>query len=121
MEFHVPDIFFTRYADVIRTNDVWLSDKYQWKRRVETHYDACLKSSPGRIINLDHIGGNDTEALTEKKYLEHLEMFKSKTGYPLVSFLPYHISTKCADETGDYLWAYEKGAKKVISDYYRQV
>ncbi len=118
MEFHVPDIFFTKFTDVIRTNDVWLNDAYDWQARVKTHYEISLKSSPGRGVNLDHIGGNDVRAITEKKYLEHLELFKSKTGYPLVSVLPHHISEKCVKETGSYLWNYEQGTKKIVSDFY---
>ncbi|BAX79087.1 twin-arginine translocation signal domain-containing protein [Labilibaculum antarcticum] len=120
MEFHVPDIFFTKFTDVTRTNDVWLNDKFDWPARVKTHYAVSLKSSPGRGINLDHIGGNDTGALTEEKYLQHLEMYKSKIGYPCISLLPHHISQKCVDETGKYLWAYENGNKKIISDFYNK-
>ncbi|WP_298365799.1 alpha-galactosidase [uncultured Lutibacter sp.] len=122
MEFHVPDIFFTKYTDVTRTNDVWLNDKYDWPARVKTHYEVAFRSSPGRAINLDHIGGNDTseKALTEKNYLKHLEMYKGKTGYPLVSVLPHHISQKCVDETGDYLWDYSKGERKIISEFYKK-
>ncbi|MDF7825697.1 alpha-galactosidase [Pontiellaceae bacterium B12227] len=120
MEFHVPDIFFTKYTDVGRTNDVWLNDKYDWPARVETHYEVTHKSSPGRGINLDHIGGNDTgpAALTEEKYLRHLSMYNGKIGYPLVSVLPDHISRKCVDETGDYLWAYHDGPRNFVSDFY---
>ncbi|NIJ44843.1 hypothetical protein FHR24_001282 [Wenyingzhuangia heitensis] len=118
MEFHVPDIFFAKYADVVRTNDVWLNDNYNWEGRVKTHYEICYKSSPGRGINLDHIGGNDTGAITEKKFLKHLEMYKTKKGYPLVSVLPHHFGKKCIKETGDYLWKYEKGAKNILSDFY---
>ncbi|MFT6810023.1 MAG: hypothetical protein ACJA01_003266 [Saprospiraceae bacterium] len=28
MEFHIPDIFLAKYADVVRTNDIGLNDKY---------------------------------------------------------------------------------------------
>ncbi|MBU2974437.1 alpha-galactosidase [Zobellia sp. B3R18] len=118
MEFHVPDIFFTKFTDVTRTNDVWLNDKYDWPARVKTHYEISFKSSPGRGINLDHIGGNAEKDITEEKYLRHLEMFKSKIGYPLVSVLPHHISQKCVEATGDYLWDYEKGPRHIISDFY---
>ena len=45
-------------------------------------------------------------------------MFKSKIGYPLVSVLPHHISQKCVEATGDYLWDYEKGPRHIISDFY---
>ncbi|WP_139957779.1 alpha-galactosidase [Flavicella sediminum] len=118
MEFHVPDIFFTKYADVVRTNDIWLLDKYNWQGRVKTHYEICYKSAPGRGINLDHIGGNSTEAITEKKFLEHLEMYKDKKGYPLVSVLPHHFGKKCVEKTGEYLWDYERGPKTILSDFY---
>lgn len=120
MEFHVPDIFFAPYTDVIRTNDVWLRDEWDWQGRVKTHYEVASKSCPGRGINLDHIGGNDTGVITEDKYLKHLDMYKSKTGYPLVSVLPHHISQKCVDETGDYLWQYEKGPKDIVPKFYNQ-
>ncbi|MEP0212419.1 MAG: hypothetical protein ABJD66_04335 [Cellulophaga sp.] len=118
MEFHVPDIFFTKFTDVTRTNDVWLNDKYNWPARVKTHYEVTYKSSPGRGINIDHIGGNDTGAITEAKFLQHLEMYKGKTGYPLVSVLPHHYGKKCVAATGDYLWDYHKGERKFISDFY---
>ncbi|WP_282122095.1 alpha-galactosidase [Algibacter mikhailovii] len=118
MEFHVPDIFFTKYTDVNRTNDVWLNDKYDWHARVKTHYQVAHNSSPGRGINLDHIGGNDIKSITETKFLKHLEMYKTKTGYPLVSVLPHHYGQKCVDATGDYLWDYEKGPKNIISNFY---
>ena len=118
MEFHVPDIFFTKYADVVRTNDIWLNDNYDWEGRVRTHYEICYKSAPGRGINLDHIGGNDTGAITETKFLKHLEMYKNKAGYPLVSILPHHFGEKCINETGKYLWDYEKGSKNILSDFY---
>jgi hypothetical protein len=118
MEFHVPDIFLSKYADVVRTNDIWLLDKYNWKGRVKTHYEVCYKSAPGKGINLDHIGGNSTEAITEKKFLDHLDGYKTKTGFPLVSVLPHHFGKKCVKETGEYLWGYEKGPKNILSDFY---
>ncbi|PWJ57958.1 hypothetical protein CLV98_105138 [Dyadobacter jejuensis] len=118
MEFHVPDIFFTRYTDVTRTNDVWLNDQYDWPARVKTHYEITYKSSPGRAINLDHVGGNDTGAITEAKFLKHLDMYKSKIGYPMVSVLPSHFGSKVVDRTGDFLWEYHKGARKIVSDFW---
>lgn len=120
MEFHVPDIFFAKFTDVIRTNDVWLQDNYDWPARVKMHYEVTFKSCPGRGINLDHIGGNATGAITEEKFLKHLEMYKSKTGYPLVSVLPHHFGKKCVEETGEYLWNYAKGSKNIISDFFKQ-
>lgn len=120
MEFHVPDIFFAKFSDVGRTNDIWMNPKYDWPARVKTHYEVTYKSAPGRAINLDHVGGNDTspQALNEANYLRHLAMYKGKTGYPLVSVLPHHISQKCVDATGEYLWEYAKGPRKIISDFY---
>lgn len=118
MEFHVPDIFFTKHADVIRTNDIWINDKYDWESRVKMHYEVSLKSSPGIGINLDHLGGNDTAGITEEKWLKHMELYKEKTGYPLVSLLPHHVSQKCVDATGEYLWDYHNGERKIISDFY---
>ncbi|AWW32873.1 hypothetical protein DN752_23545 [Echinicola strongylocentroti] len=118
VETHVPDIFFAPYTDVIRTNDIWLDDRYDWPCRVETHYEVAFKSAPSKLINLDHIGGNDSGVITEEKYLKHLAMYEGKRGYPLVSILPHHISQKCADRTGDYLWQYAHGKKLVTSDFY---
>lgn len=118
MEFHVPDIFFTRFADTTRTNDIWLNDEYDWPGRVEAHYTVTCKSMPGRCINLDHIGGNDTAVITEEKFLKHLGMYKGKTGYPLVSVLPHHFGRKCVEATGEYLWEYANGSRKVVSDFY---
>lgn len=119
MEFHVPDIFFAKYADTIRTNDIWINDKYDWPSRVKMHYEVCLKSCPGRGINLDHIGGNDTAGITEERWLKHLEMYNDKVGYPLVSLLPHHISQKCVDKTGEYLWDYQKNGRKIVSEFYK--
>ncbi|MEM9894750.1 MAG: hypothetical protein AAF789_00145 [Bacteroidota bacterium] len=118
MEFHVPDIFFAKYADVIRTNDIWINDRYDWPSRVKMHYEVVLKSCPGRGINLDHIGGNDTAGITEETWLQHLDMYKDKIGYPLVSLLPHHVSEKCVDETGKYLWDYQRNGRKILSDFY---
>lgn len=118
MEFHVPDIFFTKHADVIRTNDIWINDKFDWESRVKMHYEVSLKSSPGIGINLDHLGGNDTAGITEERWLKHMSLYKGKTGYPLVSLLPHHVSQKCVDATGEYLWDYHKGERKIISDFY---
>ncbi|TYA89231.1 alpha-galactosidase [Seonamhaeicola marinus] len=118
MEFHVSDIFFAKYADVIRTNDVWLRDNVDWEGRVKTHYKVASQSCPGRGINLDHIGGNDTKVITEQKFLKHLNMYKNKIGYPLVSVLPNHFGEKCTRATGDYLWQYANGPRKLVSDFY---
>ena len=97
-------VFFAKHADVIRTNDIWIDDKRDWPSRVKMHYEVSMKSCPGRGINLDHIGGNDTNGITEEGWLKHLAMYENKTGYPLVSVLPHHFSQKCVDKTGDYLW-----------------
>ena len=118
MEFHVPDIFFAKYADVIRTNDVWLIDKFDWQSRVETHYKVAHQSACGKGINLDHIGGNASENLTEKQFLKHLDMYNGKTGYPLVSLLPSRVSNKCVEKTGDYLWDYHKNGRNIMSTYF---
>ncbi len=119
MEFHVPDIFFAKYTDVIRTNDIWINEKYDWSDRVKMHYEVSLKSSPGRGINLDHIGGNDPTGITEERWLKHLEMYKGKTGYPMLSMLPHHISQHCVDKTGDYLWDYHRNGRAIISGFYK--
>lgn len=118
MEFHVPDIFFAKHADVIRTNDIWINGKYDWQSRVKMHYEVSLKSCPGRGINLDHIGGNDSVGINEARWLEHLEMYKDKTGYPLVSLLPHYYGQKVIDKTGEYLWDYHTNGRNIVSEFY---
>ncbi|TXG38380.1 alpha-galactosidase [Seonamhaeicola maritimus] len=118
MEFHVPDIFFAKHADVIRTNDIWINDDYDWKSRVKMHYEVTRKSCPGRGINLDHIGGNNTPGINEATWLEHMDLYHGKTGYPLVSVLPHYFGKTCIEKTGDFLWNYDKGTKNIISDFY---
>lgn len=120
MEFHVPDIFFAKHADVIRTNDIWINGKYDWPSRVKMHYEVSMKSCPGRGINLDHIGGNDTAGITPERWLQHLEMYIEKTGYPLVSLLPHYFGQQVIDKTGEYLWDYHKYGRKIISEFYQR-
>ena len=62
------------------------------------HYEVCLKSCPG-VPSTSHIGGNDTAGITEARWLEHLEMYKEKSGYPAFG-LPDSGAKKCIDKTG---------------------
>ncbi|MCH2176544.1 MAG: hypothetical protein MK193_12535 [Lentisphaeria bacterium] len=117
MEFHVPDIFLAQYADVIRTNDVWVTDDLPWWQLTNLRYEVCTKSAPGRIINRDHVGGNDCRNLTEKQYLAHLDTYKQGIGYPLISMLPNHISPKCVTEVGKFLWNYHNNPTQTISEF----
>lgn len=117
MEFHVPDIFTVKYADVIRTNDVWVTDELPWWQLTRTRYEICCKCAPGRIINRDHVGGNDCRNLTEEQFLDHLDTYRKGIGYPLISMLPHHWSENCVKVVGEFLWDFNDNPKETISNF----
>lgn len=119
MEFHVPDIFAMQYGDVIRTNDIWCTPYLPWRELVAERYANCLRSAPGKILNLDHIGGNHHAFLTREVFLEHLAMYPAKTGYPVVSVLPHYFGKDCVEALGRYLWAYNRGPRRAVSQFGR--
>jgi hypothetical protein len=97
VEIHQPDIFFTTCCDAVRTNDVLCNDACPWWRELtKAHMDICEKSAAGRVINLDHIGGNDP-SITEETFLEHLNLFRGAVGHPVVSMLPERLGKRAVE------------------------
>jgi hypothetical protein len=92
VECHIPDVFVSRYCDTVRTNDVLITDGSDWRGVTRTHYDICRLSSPDKVINVDHIGGNNPD-VSEKDFLAHAGMLKNYKGYPVVSLLPDRFSS----------------------------
>lgn len=93
LEGHIPDPFCAQHMDVIRINDLLVSDQHPgWRDVCQGHLTVCRNSAPGMILNLDHIGGNCTD-VDEENFIEHLNMLKPHfdVGYPCLSLLPYHI------------------------------
>jgi hypothetical protein len=116
IEIHQPDIFFTPFCDAVRTNDVLCNETFPWWRELtQVHMDVCRKSAPGRVINLDHIGGNDP-AISGETFIEHLEFYKGATGYPAVSLLPKRLGNKAVDQLGRYLNEYTQ-TRDAVSQY----
>lgn len=87
VEHHLPDIFASRWADVIRTNDVLINGVQPWRRVAEAHWLISRWSSPDTLLNLDHIGGN-APAVGADDFCEHLGLMLRHDGYPVVSLLP---------------------------------
>lgn len=88
VEAHVPDIFVSRYCDTVRINDVGFDPEGKWRGVTMEHYKVCRYSSPGKILNLDHLGTN-TPIPRKEDFLEHTKMLLSLPGgYPCVSLLP---------------------------------
>jgi len=98
VETHHPDPFFAVHTDTVRTNDVLCNDKQQWRELTRDHFSICERSAFDRIINLDHIGGNDP-AVTEDDFLEHLGLYRDAVGYPVVSLLPHHVGDRATEAT----------------------
>ena len=107
VEIHHPDIFFTPYCDVVRTNDVLCNSAYAWQDVTLAHFDVCCKCAYGKVINCDHIGGNDP-SVDEKTFIEHLNLYKYSIGYPVVSLLPDSIGSEAVAETRKLLDDYGK-------------
>jgi hypothetical protein len=94
LEGHIPDPFCAQYMDVVRINDLMISEQYPgWRSVFDGHLTVCRNSLPGMVLNLDHIGGNCTN-MGEAEYIEHLNLLKenSDIGYPTLGLLPQHVS-----------------------------
>lgn len=87
VEHHTPDIFASRWADVVRTNDVLINHEQQWRDVAAAHWFISRWSCPDTLLNLDHIGGNDP-TVGAADFSEHLDRMRSFDGYPVVSLLP---------------------------------
>lgn len=116
MEIHQPDIFFSRFGDSIRTNDVLCNDTRDWRGLTRSHFEVCHKSAPGKVINLDHIGGNDPD-VTDADFMEHLEMYYETCGYPVISLLPDCHGKNCRDALRDYVQRCIR-QPDAVSDFY---
>lgn len=112
VEIHQGDIFFARYGDAIRTNDVLCNAGYRWRELAQAHFEVCTKSAPHKVINLDHIGGND-EQVAEPDFLEHLSLYEGRPGYPVVSLLPHHVGDRAVEQLGTYLDRYVANGEAV--------
>ena len=110
VEVHHPDVFFTSCGDTVRTNDVLCNPQRDWRGLTLAHFDVCHRSAPHRIINLDHVGGNDP-GVSPDDFLEHVAMFRAARGHPVVSLLPDRSEgdAPVADALRDYLRAYLDG------------
>ena len=104
VEHHIPDIFASRYCGVVRTNDVLIAP-YQWRGLVRTHWRVSAHSSPDRVLNLDHVGGNNPR-VNETDYLTHWSMYTDQRGYPTLSLLPDHFSPDAVDIIREGLHTY---------------
>ncbi len=90
IEAHIPDVFAARYADTIRMNDVSIFPNINWQSVIAGHFQTCHYSS-NRILNLDHLGGNNPQD-SAKLFLDHCDMLLAYSGqhrsYPVISMLP---------------------------------
>lgn len=105
LEGHIPDPFCAQHMDVIRINDLLVSERHPgWRDVCEGHLAVCRNSAPGMILNLDHIGGNCTD-VDEENFIEHLNMLKPHfdVGYPCLSLLPQHIGDKAVRAVSEVL------------------
>ena len=116
VEIHQPDIFFARYGDAIRANDVLCNSRFAWRELTKVHFQTCRRSAPGKVLNLDHIGGNDPD-IDEQTFQDHLEIFVQSPGHPVVSGLWDFLSGSTLDSLRTYL---NKCAQnhKAVSDFY---
>jgi len=111
VEIHIPDIFVSKYGDTIRINDVLINADGKWRELTTEHYRVCRYSAPHKIINLDHVGGNNHE-VKEKEYLEHWNMLKGYDGYPVISLLPDYYSKDVIEQ-----FVYEVKKKNSNNNY----
>ncbi len=116
VEIHQPDIFFTPCCDAVRTNDIFCTNDYPWwSELTHAHMEVCEKSAPGRVINLDHIGGNDP-SVSADTFLEHVELYRGAVGHPVVSMLPTRLGQRAVDGLVEYLLGYEQ-CRNAVSLY----
>ncbi len=100
LESHIPDVFAARYADTIRMNDVSIYPEVNWPSVVTGHFQVCHYSSD-RILNLDHLGGNNPQDSADL-FLDHCDMLLAYSrlhkSYPVISMLPDFYSQHICDE-----------------------
>lgn len=104
VETHQPNPFFAVHTDVVRTNDVLCHDRQDWRRLTTDHFEVSERSAFGKVINLDHIGGNDP-SVSEADFLDHLAMYQQAVGYPVVSLLPDRVGDAAIEATRELMWS----------------
>lgn len=114
IEHHIPDIFVSRFSDAIRTNDVLISPGRDWRALTLAHWKVCDLSSPDKVLNLDHVGGND-HSVDEHDYLAHWAMYPQQRGHPVISLLPDRYSRKAIDTVHEGLWRYHTARRSNAS------
>lgn len=105
LEGHVPDPFIAQYLDVVRLNDVMISDRHpDWRSVVAGHFDVCRLSAPHHLLCLDHLGGNDP-TITTPDFLAHIETMQSQLlrGYPVVSLWPTRLGDEATAAVSEFL------------------
>ncbi|MFS0726732.1 hypothetical protein [Paenibacillus sp. 1P07SE] len=107
IEAHIPDLFVSRYCDVVRTNDVLIREGTPWMQQTKAYWSVCYHSSPCRWLNLDHIGGNDPQ-VSEADFAQHLQLFRRVPGYPVLSLLPDRFSEQTQRLVRDLLNEYNE-------------
>ncbi|WP_160312847.1 alpha-galactosidase [Jiangella alkaliphila] len=106
VEHHTPDIFASRWADVVRTNDVLINNEQQWRGVAAAHWFISRWSCPDTLLNLDHIGGNDP-TVGAADFSEHLDRMRSFDGYPVVSLLPDRFGAEVSSQVRTALVGYD--------------
>lgn len=105
LEGHVPDPFFAQHLDVVRLNDVMISDRHpDWRSVVEGHYQVCRSSAPQSLLCLDHLGGNDP-TITTADFLAHAQIMLGQLahGYPVISLWPTRLGEAAVAATKELL------------------
>jgi hypothetical protein len=105
VESHHPDIFFSRWVDAVRANDVNIQNGWDWQGLTLAHLRVCELCAPDRILNLDHAGGNEPK-VCERDFIRHLSLFDGYTDiprYPVVSLLPDRFGPEALAALQDYL------------------
>lgn len=105
LEGHVADPFIAAYFDVIRINDVLISQKFPaWREVVTGHFDVCAASAPSHMLCLDHIGGN-LPAVSATEFIQHARMMNTQLerGYPVVGLLPMPLGKEATRAVSELL------------------
>ena len=105
IECHHPDIFFSRWVDVVRANDVKIENGWDWEGLTLAHLRVCGLCAKDRIINLDHAGGNEP-SVVEHDFLRHMQLFDLYSDldtYPVVSLLPDRFSDQTAEAVRSFV------------------
>jgi hypothetical protein len=105
VESHHPDVFFSRWVDAVRVNDVNIQNGWDWQGLTLAHLRVCELCAPDKVINIDHAGGNEPK-VCEADFIRHLSLFHGYTDvvrYPVVSLLPDRFSDAAVIALKEYL------------------